>query len=217
MRAIALLSGGLDSAVALANASKRHKIVLVLNFDYGQRSAKRETQSAFKIAKFYKIPCKNIKLSWLSQITNTALVSRTKKLPFLATEMLDDKKAANKSAKLVWVPNRNGVFVNIAASYAESMNAKVIITGFNAEEAQTFPDNSVPFMKAINKSLAFSTLANVKVESPTANLTKVGIVKLGRKLGVPFGLIWSCYEGGKKQCGECESCKRSLRAFSRAR
>lgn len=217
MWAIALLSGGLDSTVALAKASKQYKIVLAINFDYCQRSARREGESARKIAKLYKIPYKNIKLPWLAKVTNTALVNKTKKLPLLATEKLDNKKATTQSAKLVWVPNRNGVFINIAGSYAESMGAKVIITGFNKEEAQTFPDNSVAYMSAANKSLTFSTLAGVKVESPTANLTKVGIVKLGLKLGVPFGFMWSCYEGGKKQCGKCESCKRSLRAFSYAK
>ena len=118
-----------------------------------------------------------------------------------------------ETARAVWIPNRNGVFLNIAACFAEALEADLIIAGFNAEEAATFPDNSPPFVRAINRAFAFSTLRRPRVKSYTEKMTKREIVVLGRKLGVPLDLVWSCYRGGAKPCGRCESCARLRRAM----
>ncbi|OHB71143.1 MAG: 7-cyano-7-deazaguanine synthase QueC [Planctomycetes bacterium RBG_16_43_13] len=224
MKAIALLSGGLDSTVALAKAREKHKIVLALNFDYGQRAARREDSAARRVANHYKIPYKNIKLEWLEAITDTALVKESRSLPLLKMSQLDNKKITTKTARAVWVPNRNGVFINIAAGFAEAVGARLIVTGFNREEAETFPDNSQGFMDAINKSLAFSTLNSVKVTSPTGKMDKVAIVKLGMKINAPLEFVWSCYEGGRTQggqsagsCKRCESCQRFMRACEKSK
>jgi 7-cyano-7-deazaguanine synthase len=206
MKGVAILSGGLDSTVSLAAATRKMKVVLALTFDYGQRAAKRERDASAKIAKYYKIPHKVVAIPWLAGLTGTALVNRKAKLP--VNEM------SERSAKAVWVPNRNGVFIEIAAAHAESLGADRLITGFNKEEAVTFPDNSPAYVGAINFALSYSTANGVRVVSFTGNLEKRGIVNLGRRLDAPLKHIWPCYEGGKRWCGECESCLRSLRALN---
>ena len=205
MKGVAILSGGLDSTVSLAAATRKMDVVLALTFDYGQRAAKREREAAGKIARHYRIPHRVIEVPWLASLTGTALVNRRAALP--RNEM------SERSAKAVWVPNRNGVFIEIAAAHAESMGAARLITGFNREEAVTFPDNSPAYVDAVNRALSFSTSTGVRVVSYTGALDKRGIVRLGRRLGAPLDLIWPCYEGGRRWCGECESCLRSLRAI----
>lgn len=213
--AIILLSGGLDSLVSLAKANKFINIKLALTFDYGQQSNKREILACRKITKFYGLKHLVLELPWLKDITKTALVNKEKNVPKFSIKDLNDKKKTFISAKNVWVPNRNAVFINIAASFAESFGYKVIITGFNKEEASTFPDNSLEFVNAINKSLMFSTLNKVMVISPTQLMNKEEIVKLGFKLRAPFKYVYSCYldSFNGKMCGRCESCRRLQRAF----
>jgi 7-cyano-7-deazaguanine synthase len=106
--------------------------------------------------------------------------------------------------------------VNVAAAYAESLGAGEVVAGFNREEARTFPDNSAAFMRRATAALALSTRSGVRLVSPTARLTKTGIVRLGMRLGAPLGSVWSCYEGGTRMCGSCESCARLVRALDRA-
>jgi len=205
MKGVAILSGGLDSTVSLAAATRQMDVVLALTFDYGQRAAKRERAASAKIAKHYRVPHKVVAIPWLADLTGTALVNRRATLPL--------NEMSVRSAKAVWVPNRNGVFIEIAAAHAESLGARRLITGFNKEEAVTFPDNSPAYVSAINYALSYSTANGVRVVSFTGNLEKKGIVNLGRRLNAPLKEIWPCYEGGKRWCGECESCLRSLRAL----
>lgn len=209
--AIILLSGGLDSAVSLAKAVKRIKVKLALTFDYDQKASSKEILAASLIARYYKVPHQVVKLPWLTDITKTSLVFKEKEIP----EFDFNKSNSKKTAKEVWVPNRNGVFINIAASFAESLTYKYIVCGFNKEEGETFPDNSEEFLRAANKVLEYSTLNKVRVLSFVIKLNKKEIVAEGLKLGVPFEYLWSCYEGREKMCGKCESCQRTIRAFEK--
>ena len=205
MKGVAILSGGLDSTVSLAAAAREMEVLLAITFDYGQRAARRERLASARIARHYGIPHRVLAIPWLAALTTTALVKRSVELP--RHEMSD------ASAKAVWVPNRNGVFIEIAAAHAESMGATRLITGFNREEAATFPDNSQAYVKAVNRALSYSTANGVEVFSYTAALDKRGIVRLGRRLRAPLERIWPCYEGGRSWCRSCESCLRSLRAL----
>lgn len=211
-QSIVLLSGGLDSAVSLATAKERTEVKLALTFDYGQRAAGQEIKAARNLCRFYKVTHRIIELPWLAEVTTTSLVDRGRDVPFPDLDR-DDQAGL---ARAVWVPNRNGVFINIAASLAEALNYDLIVAGFNAEEAATFPDNSVPFLEAVNLSLTYSTLSYPKVVSYTSRLDKPGIVSLGKELGAPLDKIWSCYLGEELMCGRCESCRRCIRAFKKA-
>ncbi|OLN29974.1 7-cyano-7-deazaguanine synthase QueC [Desulfosporosinus metallidurans] len=214
MAGIVLLSGGLDSTVALALYLEKNSLKLALTFDYGQRANEKEISSAQKIAEYYDIPHRVVPLPFLQEQTHSALVNRSEDLPNIGIEELDLQGVTTQSASQVWVPNRNGLFMNIAAVFAENMGEPSdIITGFNREEAATFPDNSLEFIDAMNRSFSYSTQEKVSVVSPTSNLTKAEIVREGLRLNVPFEHIWSCYESKDRICGQCESCQRLKRAL----
>jgi len=213
---VTLLSGGLDSTVASYAALQLGPVALALVFDYGQHAAKREVEAARAIAKRLKAECKVIKLPFLEEVTKTSLVMNEKVIPQIKMAQLDDRSAAEKSAAQVWVPNRNGLFLNVAATLAEGLGFSEVVVGFNAEEAVTFPDNSANFVSRAESFFELSTLSRVKVSAPTIGMTKTEIVKEGLKWDVPFSEIWSCYRGGKKMCGRCESCLRSMRAYRNA-
>lgn len=212
MKSIVLLSGGLDAAVSLACALRESEVRWCLTFDYGQRAAKREIMAAAALAAHYGLRHKVIHLPFLAEITGTALVKSEVELPEPEMSALEQQAAAKATAAQVWVPNRNGLLINIGAAWAESEQAQLVVTGFNREEATTFPDNGINFVQSINDALSYSTLNQVRVVSYTQRLDKVDIIKLGHKLAVPFPYIWSCYRGGERMCGRCESCLRLKRA-----
>jgi len=201
VESIILLSGGLDSTVSACVARQKTAPVFALTFDYGQRAARMELDAAQKICHSLKIRHKAIKLPFFEEF---------KRLMLLRSRNADIKKL--KRVESLWVPNRNGLFINIAACFAEYYGATLIITGFNREEACEFPDNSAEFMEAINESLRYSTLSRVKVQSYVADLTKKEIYQLGVKYNAPLELIYSCYLGEKEMCGKCVSCKRLIEA-----
>jgi 7-cyano-7-deazaguanine synthase len=217
MSAIVLLSGGLDSAVNLKQAADVEGVALALTFDYGQRAAMREAAAAAAMCHQLGIRHRLIGLPWLPELCQSALVGETTPLPQVtAAELEEPRVVSGETARAVWIPNRNGVFVNIAAAFAEATGAKRVVAGFNAEEAATFPDNSADFVAAANACLRLSAGSEVSLASYTQQLRKQEIVQLGRKVGAPLAFIWSCYEGGREHCGKCESCARLERALRAA-
>ena len=208
-KSIILLSGGLDSLVAVAYCKKHTdlNIDLALTFDYGQKSVESEIFASSKIAKYYNIEHKVLKLDWLKDITFSALVSE-KEVP------TKDFKT-NESAKSVWVPNRNALFLNIAACFCDSFGYNHIIYGANKEEANIFPDNTEEFRAQLSKCFEESTLVKPKVVSTFINYTKSDIVRIAVENSVLLEFVRSCYNSGEKHCGTCESCfylKNALKA-----
>ena len=216
MKTVALLSGGLDSTVATAAAQRDSEIVLALTLDYRQRARAKEIDASRRIARRLGIRHRVVRLDFLGEVTTSALVNRSDGLPFLSADLLDQAEATSESMRGVWVPNRNGLFVAIAASFAEGLEADRIVAGFNREEAASFPDNSMDFVARTNAALSLSTLSGVRLAAPTIELDKQEIVQLGYELGAPLNEIWSCYEGGTRHCRGCESCLRLLRAIESA-
>lgn len=204
-KSIILLSGGLDSVVCLGLCKTKYNIQLALTFDYGQKSAIQEIEAAKKISEYYSVQHKIIKLDWLKEITKTALVS--------GTEIPEGIEHPEDSAKAVWVPNRNGLFLNIAASFADSENFTHIILGANKEEGATFPDNTQEFANRVTEEFEYSTLNKPKVLVPLINYDKNDIVKTALEQNMPLELVRSCYKNGKKHCGMCESCTRLKNAL----
>lgn len=216
-KSILILSGGLDSTVSAYLANKRSQPVLALTFDYGQKAAKKEKAAAARTAKRLKIPHRILNLPWMKELTSTALVSTKKKIPVFSSSDLDDFEKGRQSAADVWVPNRNGLFLNIAACFAESLGATLLVTGFNREEGLTFPDNSCGFLRASDEFFWYSTQKKIRAVSYTMDWDKIRIAREARKLKIPLNDIWSCYEGGNQPCQACESCARSRRAFGNGR
>lgn len=204
-KGIILLSGGLDSLVSLGLGMQKYGISLALTFDYGQKALEQEVSTSKNICDYYKIGHKVIKLDWLKNVTHTALVE-DKELP----EGIDNPE---DSAKSVWVPNRNGLFLNIAGSFADGNDYDYIIIGANKEEGQTFPDNTQEFIDRVNAEFEFSTQKHPKVVAPLINYDKNDIVKQAIEHNIPLEFVRSCYSNGKKHCGKCESCTRLKNAL----
>lgn len=216
-KVVALLSSGLDSTVNVFEAIKHgHEVVLALTFNYGQRAAAKEIEQSAKICKHLNIPHKVMDVTWFKDFNKSSLIVEDQEVPTGSAVEIDNLQKSADTAKSVWVPNRNGIFINIAAAYAEALGADAVIPGFNAEEAATFPDNSREFLEAATKSLWYSTANHVTVGCYTAHLNKPAIVRLGQGLNVPWELIWPCYFTGDQWCGQCESCQRAKRAFASA-
>ena len=214
VKSIVLLSGGLDSLVSFTCACEETDVCLALTFDYGQKAARKEIEAAHECCRMKGISHRVLYLDWLAEMTKTALVNRSEDIPEVNETDLDTTaNGPTETTKKVWVPNRNGLFINIGATFAESLEVSLIVTGFNREEGDTFPDNSPQFVEAMNQSLGLSTLEQVHVISYTQHLTKAEIVRLGIEKKAPLEKIYSCYLGEDRMCGQCESCQRVKRAF----
>lgn len=202
-RAVALVSGGLDSVVSLAQATVEFDVRVVLFFDYGQRALERERSAVLGAVNYYGLPWREVNVGWLAD---------------LAPEGMRQGNAAVDAAldtlDAVWVPNRNGVFLNIGAAFAESYGCGVVVTGFNRDEAEEFPDNRSEYADRVNRALELSTRNAVRVMSFTQDLGKREILELGARLGAPLSVIWSCYHARDLMCGRCASCRRLRAALS---
>ena len=212
-KAISVLSGGLDCTVATSVYAEEYEIHAI-TFNYGQKSFERELKAAREICDEMNWSHEVIDLPWLSKISTSSL-NTSEEIPEVSLDDLDDLEKSSESASSVWVPARNMVFTSIAVSYAESLGAEIIIVGWDAEEAATFPDNSKEFLNAFNELIDVGSPDKIRIGAPAIDLNKEEIVKLGVEVGAPMHLSYSCYKGGEKHCGVCESCMRRKRAFDK--
>lgn len=226
--AIILLSGGLDSTVCLWWAkNQQYKRVDCITFEYGSKEESVLVQATKKLGSLAKVNNHEfIHLEFLADFSrriDSSLAQGSKKeLPKLTPEELDNLSSGLESARSVWIPGRNLLFLSIASSYSEIIGNDVdIITGFNLEEGTTFPDNTQEFIDDFTRAASRGILnAKVSVISPLVGMKKNEIVDLGVKLKVPFEFSNSCYDPkGFDQknrpihCGICESCLRRKRGF----
>ncbi|MDR0953422.1 MAG: 7-cyano-7-deazaguanine synthase QueC [Elusimicrobiota bacterium] len=214
--AVVLFSGGLDSTTCLYWALNKGYNCLPLNILYGQRHAK-EAKSAKAICRKLglKLISVNFKMPWLYGATS--LVGKGGVIP---NESLADIKDTSRIPS-TYVPARNLFFMAVAASMAEALGAEAIIAGPNAIDFSGYPDCRPAFYRPLAKAIKEGTRCGVsgkpiKILTPLLKLDKGQIAKLGKKLGVPFALTWSCYNGGKKPCGKCDACKLRAAGFKKA-
>lgn len=217
IRAVVTLSGGLDSTANAAFAVKEFgaQAVLALNFDYGQRAARREREQSQKICQALGCKLQTVDLPFFNQFAlGSGLLSSSGGIPVSAEVDIESLTQSEKTAKQVWVPNRNAILLMIAGGFAEGLGAPQVFAGFNKEEATTFADNSKAFMDQLTGVLRFSTRTSVRVKSYTVDWVKSEIVERLVKNGFSnlLDLVWSCYFGDKDPCGVCESCQRLNRA-----
>jgi len=213
IKAISLLSGGLDSTTVLGLVISRGYDVTALSFDYGQRHS-RELESAKKIAKHYGIEHKIIKLD-LRAVGGSALTDNIN-VPKNKIEEI-----GKEGIPVTYVPARNTIFLSIALGLAEVIGAKKIFIGVNALDYSGYPDCRPEYIEEYNKLSRLATKVGVEgkpieIIAPLQYMTKAEIIKLGKKLKVPYELTWSCYNGGKKACGICDSCQLRLKGFMEA-
>ncbi|MFH1854477.1 MAG: 7-cyano-7-deazaguanine synthase QueC [Candidatus Omnitrophota bacterium] len=201
-KAVVLLSGGMDSAVVLFWARQKGYKTYCLIFDYAQRHRK-EIKFAKKLA--------------LSTKSNYIVLKI--KLPWKGSALLDRKIAIPEKKKsfvipVTYVPARNTIFLSFGLSFAEAIRADTIFIGANARDFSGYPDCRPLYFQRFNELLKKATKARgIKIEAPLLYKTKKEITKLGKKLGVPFELTWSCYKGGRKPCGKCDACRLRAKGF----
>lgn len=203
-KAIILLSGGLDSTTTLYYAKDKGYQCHALIFDYGQRH-KRELKSAVAVARSAHVSYYIIKIS----------------LPWKGSSLLDKKmrvpvRKSLKGIPSTYVPARNTIFLSFALSCAEAIGANVIFIGANAVDYSGYPDCRPAFYEAFQRVIKQGTkIRKIKVLTPLIDMTKAQIIALALKLKAPLNLTWSCYEGGKRPCGVCDSCKLRRNGFYR--
>ena len=200
---IVLLSGGIDSTTTLYYAKSKGYKCFALIFDYGQRH-NREIRSAVAVARRAKVPYKivKIKLPW----KGSSLLDRAASIPI--------HRNIGISIPSTYVPGRNTIFLSFALSYAEAVGAKAVFIGANAIDFSGYPDCRPEYYKTFRELVRKGTKAKrINIITPLIKMTKSQIIKLGLKLGAPLDLTWSCYRGGKKPCGVCDSCKIREKGF----
>lgn len=208
-KAVVLLSGGLDSTTCLSAALKDGYEVYPISFDYGQRH-RRELHCAGLIAKYYKLKSYNV--IKIGNVGGSALTDMNIDVP--------DYKGSD-SIPVTYVPARNIIFLSYAAGYAETVNASAIYIGVNAIDYSGYPDCRPEFIAAFQDVLKVGTKSGVegspvKIITPLLKLTKAEIIKLACDNRAPLHLTWSCYKGGEKACGVCDSCVLRLKGFREA-
>ncbi len=214
-KAIVLLSGGLDSTVTLAFALSEGREVIPVSFRYGQRHS-RELEAAKEVASHYGLKHHIVIDLDLSAYRKSALTSKDVKVPKRGS--VSEIKEGIPST---YVPARNIIFLSIAAGVAETEGADEIFIGANSIDYSGYPDCRPEFFEAFEEVLRKGTKAGVegnavRVVHPILRMNKAEIVLLGKRLGAPLHLTWSCYEGGSKACGRCDSCLLRLKGFEEA-
>lgn len=215
MKALVLSSGGVDSTTCLARAVAEHGAanVLALSLFYGQKHS-RELAAARAVAAYYQVRHIELDLSAVFAHSDCALLSQNDAaIPHTAyAEQLAERAG---SPVTTYVPFRNGLFIAAAASIADSEGCAVIYYGAHRDDAagNAYPDCSEAFYAAMNRAISEGTGGAVRLAAPFIDSNKAGVVAEGLRLGVPYELTWSCYEGGELPCGMCGTCRDRIAAF----
>lgn len=211
VRAIALVSGGMDSLVALAIARETHDAA-ALHVTYGQRTAGRERRAFRAIADHYGIRLRlEADIGYLAAIGGSSLTDPA--LPVRETGIV-----RGEPIPASYVPFRNTHLIAIAVSWGEVIGARRVFIGAVEEDSSGYPDCREEYFEAMNRLIAAGTKPETRIEvaTPLIHLTKREIVDRGLALRAPFALSWSCYQAEEVACGVCDSCRLRLRAFREA-
>lgn len=213
---LVVLSGGLDSTVCLALAREQHGTLLAVTFDYGQRH-RIELGRAASVAALYGAEQVVVNLD-LSAWGGSALTDTRISVP-AASPLLHG--AAGAGIPVTYVPARNLVFLSVATAIAEARGADAIYLGVNALDYSGYPDCRAEFIASFREAAALGLKRGVEgdpvdIRTPLIDKTKAEIVTLGRSLGAPLHLTWSCYGGGPRPCRDCDACSLRAKGFADA-
>ncbi|MBW7996834.1 MAG: 7-cyano-7-deazaguanine synthase QueC [Candidatus Glassbacteria bacterium] len=210
-KAVVCLSGGMDSCVCAALASRDSDSVYFLHGDYGQRTEEIERECFHKLASHFgadgKLVCD---MSHLAEIGGSSLTDS-------AIEV-SDADPESREIPTSYVPFRNAHFLSVAVSWAEVLGAEAIYIGAVEQDSSGYPDCRRVYYDAFERVAELGTRPDtcIKIVTPLIELKKSEIVRLGADLGAPFQLTWSCYRSSGLACGTCDSCALRLRAFREA-
>jgi len=213
VKAVVLLSGGLDSTVCMAVARDTGYEIWPISFDYNQRHS-RELDCARQVAAYYKVERHLVIQTNMDAIGGSALTDRAVDLP--------EGDMSRQDIPVTYVPARNLIFLSYALGYAEVLGADHIYIGVNALDYSGYPDCRPEFIELFQQLADYSTKAavqdgrRIRVQTPLISLTKKEIVLLGDRLKAPLELTSSCYAGAQAACGQCDSCLLRLKGFAEA-
>jgi 7-cyano-7-deazaguanine synthase len=218
VKAVVLLSGGMDSCVCTAIAIHAHGAdhVALLHAGYGQRTQKRERQAFESIADSYHVPHRLIvQLDHFRAIGGSALTDGSIAVP--EHQHISDSPASNE-IPVTYVPFRNAHFLSVAVSWAEVIGAHSIYIGAVAEDSSGYPDCRPEYYRVFQDLIRVGTRpeTNIEIATPVIALKKSAIIRKGMELGAPLHLTWSCYQREDAPCGLCDSCLLRMRAFAEA-
>lgn len=205
MQTIVILSGGMDSAVLLADQLHAGHTVAALSVNYGQRH-RRELDYAAKVAAYYDIEHHTADLSALRPLL-AGSSQTTDGVP------VPHGHYAAESMKQTVVPNRNMLLLALAGAWAISRKADAIAYAAHAGDHTVYPDCRPVFVEALQAALVLADWHPVQIARPFIHWTKAEICRHGDDLDVPFALTYSCYEGGVDHCGLCGTCVERREAF----
>ena len=215
--AVILLSGGVDSATAAAMAREQGYELHALSFRYGQRH-ERELVSAQKIANFLQARSHKEIAFDLRAIGASALTDRIEVPKGRSTAEI------SQGIPITYVPARNTIFLSFALALAERIDAQDIFFGANQLDYSGYPDCRAEYIQAFERMANLATKAGVegksriRIQTPLLKMTKAEIIRAGLKLGLDYGLTWSCYDplADGPACGRCDSCQLRLKGFEEA-
>ena len=212
MRAIVLVSGGMDSCVTAALAQADGHDLNFLHLNYGQRTEQRELQAFHGIADFYHIPHARrlvCSIAHLAAIGGSSLTDAA--IPVSQADL------ENTNVPSSYVPFRNAHILSVGVSWAEVCDAKRLYIGAVYEDSSGYPDCRPEYYAAFNEVIRLGTAAgDIRIETPIIYMTKEDIIRKGLELNAPLNLTWSCYQSEDLACGMCDSCALRLRGFQRA-
>jgi 7-cyano-7-deazaguanine synthase len=213
VKAVILLSGGLDSSTVLYQAKADGCECYAISFDYQQRH-RRELEAAKAITDCVGVVAHQLVSFDLSQWGGSALTDDKINLP---QERSVSDMAQN--IPVTYVPARNTIFLSFALAYAETLSAERIYIGVNALDYSGYPDCRPDYIQAMQEVFRLGTKQGregqaIQIVAPLIHLKKTEIIQLGNQLGVPWEKTWSCYAGGDLACGVCDSCQLRLAAFA---
>jgi 7-cyano-7-deazaguanine synthase len=217
MKAVCLLSGGLDSSTCLGVARREGFECYALSFDYGQRH-KIELQAAASVAWHFGVREHKVVQIDLRTFGGSALTTD------IAVPKDSLEHDGTQGIPITYVPARNTIFLSYAMAWAEVLESSDIFIGVNAIDYSGYPDCRPEFIAAFEHMANLATKAGVegrtrlKIHTPLKQLDKAGIVTLAAEVGVDFGLTHSCYDpdSSGRSCGHCDSCLLRLKGFKEA-
>ena len=211
-RAVVLLSGGMDSATLLWYVKKELRVpeIHALSFAYGQRHARELEMARWQARTAGVAVHREVDISWFGELLAGAsvLTDASRTVP-----SLDELSAEERRQPATYVPNRNMIFLSIAAAYAEARGMTDIFYGAQAQDEYGYWDCTVDFIEGINHLLGLNRGRAVTVHAPFAGKSKAQVLELGIELGVDYEHTWTCYRGDAEACGSCPSCVERQRAF----
>ncbi|MDE6236925.1 MAG: 7-cyano-7-deazaguanine synthase QueC [Muribaculaceae bacterium] len=203
---VIVLSGGMDSVTLLHQ--EKDRIALAVSFDYGSNHNAREIECARKQCELLGIEHISIPLDFMGKYFRSSLLSGADAIP--------EGHYADENMKSTVVPFRNGIMLSVACGMAESRDLKHVMIANHGGDHAIYPDCRSGFIDAMSQAMREGTYEGVDIIAPFTHITKGEIAKIGKKLGVDYGLTYSCYKGGEKHCGVCGTCVERREAMAEA-